>query len=338
MPLFSLSLFSASLSVGIQGFGFKKLLLGAAIYFAFNYFLSYITRKDQRGVAVTDPDTGRTLTVAANTGQIPPFHFRPKTLNDGATYRPIPKKLAPIWPQDSLVDIVVALTPSVNPRPLSDIPDEYLVLREKNFQLSNSSDTRSIDCSFTLPPAVRNNGTLWGHFYIGLNGTQVLDPLEAGFDPATAFHFTYPLTQYLPKKRVAKTRNLLEGRSNDQDNDAADEAGESGPIIVSHYHPNASFAFVPSMGVIDYSQLHPAAKQFLHAEITGARDGTGENSWYCRLPPLDLVPRLGAPPLCSIRGDGCPGIDVPRSSAPHLTTHVSPCPQIRSSSSTAFGS
>ncbi|EQK98137.1 Cleft lip and palate transmembrane protein 1 [Ophiocordyceps sinensis CO18] len=260
------------------GFSLKKLALGAAVYFGINYGLSYMSQKSKKGTVVTNPETGEPVTVAANMQGIPPFQLRPKTLNEGAQRRLVPKKIAPIWAQDSHVDIVVTLSPSFNPIPISQTPAEYVVLQEKNFHVNNKSDTRSIDTTFTVPRSVQNNGTLWGHFYIGLTGS-VVDPKEPGFDPATAYHFTYPLTQYLARKKVAKKRNLLENRS-DSATEKPEESASTGPIISSPYHPNSSFAFVPAMGVQDLSQLHPAMKQFLRLEATGARDGTGENGWY----------------------------------------------------------
>ncbi|RCI07716.1 hypothetical protein L249_5719 [Ophiocordyceps polyrhachis-furcata BCC 54312] len=257
------------------GFSLNRLVFGVAIYLALNLIISLVMRKDQRSVSVTDPETGQPVAVAANMDGIPPFQLRPKTLNEGAQYRPIPRRVAPIWPQDSLVDMVVTLSPSFNPRPIAQTPAEYMVLRENGFRMDDRSDVRTVDTKFTVPPAVQNNGTLWGHFYIGLAGSE-LDPHEAGFDSDKAYHFVHPLTQYLAKKRVAKTRNLLDARPDKE----PEEPVPAGPVIASHYHANASFAFVPGMGVKDLSQLHPGLGQFVRLETTGARDGSGENGWY----------------------------------------------------------
>ena len=153
------------------------------------------------------------------------------------------------------------------------------MLQEKNFHMSNSSDKRAVDTKFAVPKAVQRNGTLWGHFYVGLSGSN-LDPRQPGYDTAKAYHFAYPLTQYLPKKRIAKTRNLLDARVA-QDEAEVDEEPSLGPVFASHYHPNASFSFVPAVGVKDFTQMHPAVKHFLQLEATGARDGSGENGWYC---------------------------------------------------------
>ncbi|OAQ77173.1 ClpTM1 domain-containing protein [Purpureocillium lilacinum] len=261
-----------------HGFNFNRLFLGGAVYLGINVLISYMTAKDQKGVLKTDPATGKTVTVTGNTGSIPPFQFRPKELDEGATYSPIPRKIAPIWPQDSHVDIVVTLSPSFNPTPISETPAEYLVLQETNFGMGNSSEARTIDTTFPVPKAVQNNGTLWGHFYIGLTGSA-LDPKQPGYDTGKAYHFAYPMTQYLPKKKVAKTRNLLEARTENEEEEPEEEV-PTGPIITNHYHPNASFAFVPAMGVRDFAQLPPAVKQFLRLEATGARDGSGQNGWY----------------------------------------------------------
>ncbi|KZZ88339.1 Cleft lip and palate transmembrane protein 1 [Moelleriella libera RCEF 2490] len=259
------------------GINFRKLFIGGLFYLAINIGLSFFFSKDQRGIETTDPNTGEPITVASNLGDIPPFELRPRQLDEGAQYQPIPRKIAPIWPQDSHVDIVVALSPSFNPIPIAETPAEYLVLQEKNFHLSNSSEKRTIDTSFTVPKAVQNNGTLWGHFYVGLTGSN-LDFRQPGYDPGKAYHFAYPLTQYLPKKKIAKTRNLLDIRSEEEK--VAAEQEPVGPIITSHYHPNASFSFVPGMGVKDFSQVHPAVKHFLQLEATGARDASGQNGWY----------------------------------------------------------
>ncbi|RDA88288.1 hypothetical protein CP532_0328 [Ophiocordyceps camponoti-leonardi (nom. inval.)] len=257
------------------GFSLNRLVFGVAIYLGLNLIISLVMRKDQRTVSVTDPETGQPVAVAANMDGIPPFQLRPKTLNEGTQYRPIPRRIAPIWPQDSLVDIVVTLSPSFNPRPIGQTPAEYIVLQEKGFRMDDRSDVRTIDTRFAVPPAVQNNGTLWGHFYIGLAGNE-LDPHEAGFDSDKAYHFVHPLTQYLAKKRVAKTRNLLDARSEKE----PAEPVPAGPVIASHYHANASFAFIPAMGVKDLSQLHAGLGQFVRLERTGARDASGENGWY----------------------------------------------------------
>ncbi|KAF4120797.1 Cleft lip and palate transmembrane protein 1 (CLPTM1) [Geosmithia morbida] len=259
------------------GGGWTRLLIAGGLYLGLNGIMSYATQKTQKGSTVTDPNTGEVVKVAQNTGQIPAYQLRPDHLDEGATYRAIPKIVAPIWPQDSHVDIVITVSPSFSPLPLSDVPDEYVVMREKGFHMDNSSDTRSADAKISVPKAVQNNGTLWGHFYVGLPGSN-LDPRAPGFDPGRAFHFAYPLTQYLPKKKEAKTRNLLDDLPAPVEDEKEDEP--AGPIIANYYHPNASFSFVPNIGVKDLAQLPPAAKHFLHLESTGARDGSGQNGWY----------------------------------------------------------
>ncbi|KFA60953.1 hypothetical protein S40285_02788 [Stachybotrys chlorohalonatus IBT 40285] len=259
------------------GITFNKMLMGAAVYFAINWGISYANRKDQTGVSIIHPETGEAVRVAQHTEQIPPFQVRPKELDEGAKYYAIPKKVAPIWPQDSYVDIVITLSPSFNPTPIDQVPEEYVVLQEKKFHMNNFTDKRSIDTTFAVPPAVQNNGTLWGHFYVGLTGSK-LDPRRPGFDSGKAYHFTWPLTQYLPLKKAAKTRNLLD--NSPELSEELEEELPKGPVIVSHYHPNATLSFVPGFGVVDPSILSPPVRQFLRLEATGARDGTGKNGWY----------------------------------------------------------
>ncbi|KAH6611354.1 hypothetical protein Trco_001374 [Trichoderma cornu-damae] len=260
-----------------SGFSMNKMIVGIALYIGFNVLISFWTAKDQAGVVVTNPETGAPITVPGNLGKIPPYQLRPRHLDEGATYRHLPKAIAPIWPQDSHLDIVVTISPSFSPAPLAKVPAEYVVLNEKRFHMNNKTDKRSVDTTFTVPEAVQNNGTLWGHFYIGLAGS-VLDPLLPGFDPGRAYHVAHPLTQYLAKKKVVKTRNLLEDFP--APDPEPDEVDTSGPVIASYYHQNASFSLVPGLGVKDLDTLHPALKTFLRLEATGARDGTGQNGWY----------------------------------------------------------
>ncbi|KAK5993682.1 Putative lipid scramblase CLPTM1 [Cladobotryum mycophilum] len=260
-----------------SGFSMNTLIIGAVFYFGVNIFVSFVMQKNQAGVTVEDPETGKVVTVAGNTGTIPAFQLRPKELDEGATYEHIPKSIAPIWPQDSHLDIIVTLSPSFNPIPISQVPEEYVVLNEKDFHMNNSTDKRTIDTKFTVPKPVQNNGTLWGHFYLGLSGS-VLDPYEPGFDSDKAYHMVHPLTQYLPKKKDVKKRNLLDDLPA---SDAPEEVKDtSGPIIANYYHQNASFALVPGLGVKDFASLHPAMKYFLRLEASGARDGSGQNGWY----------------------------------------------------------
>lgn len=232
--------------------------------------------KAQTTTQVKD-ESGNIVQVPANTGSIPPYQSRPEKLDEGAIYARHPERIAPIWPVDSTVDIIVTLSDTFVPKPIANTEEQYRVLHEKSFKLGNYSDKRAIETEFAVPSAVQNNGTLWGHFYIGLTGAN-LDPKEAGFDPATAVHFAYPLTQYISKKKVAKTRNLLGGQ--DETADESEGNKNVGTTIASWYHPNTTLSFIPDTGILDFQKSAPAVRQFLNLEATGARDGSGQNSWY----------------------------------------------------------
>ncbi|KAM0324120.1 hypothetical protein ACHAQA_008312 [Verticillium albo-atrum] len=257
----------------------QKLLFGFAAWSAMNFGTTYFLKKPVGGATqVTDPE-GKVYTVPANLGGIPPYVLRPRTLDEGATRNPNPQKIAPMWPLDSHVDIIVTLSDSPRPEPLEKTPADNIVLRETNFHLGNYSDKRSIDATFAVPSSVQHNATLWGHFYLALTGQQ-LDPYVAGFDVASAYHFAYPLTQYLPKKKVLKTRSLLDGAPEDGAEEVVVEEEPTGPVIASYYHPNVTLSVIPDSGVLDHASLHPATRHFLHLEPTDARDGTGQHSWY----------------------------------------------------------
>ncbi|KAI1138746.1 cleft lip and palate transmembrane 1 [Hypoxylon sp. FL0543] len=256
---------------------FYKIVQGLAIWFGMQLLMKQLTGGNNAQSATTKDASGNVVQVPANTGEIPAYQLRPSSLDEGAVWNPIPQRLAPIWPSDSSVDIVVTLSSSFVPVKISSVPEEFVALKEKGFKLGNWSDTRVAETTFTVPSSVQQNGTLWGHFYVGLTGSN-LDPKEPGFDPATAFHFVYPLTQYFPKKKEAKTRHLLGDRPEAEEEEPEEQ--NTGPIIANYYHPNTSLSFVPDTGIFNYPQTHPAIRQFIHVEPTGARDGSGQNSWY----------------------------------------------------------
>ena len=184
----------------------KSALQGMAIFFGMQFVMSKVMGGNKP--ATTTDSTGAVVPVPPNAGVIPPFHARPDSLEDDAVYSPIPQRIAPMWPSDSPLDITIIVSPSFVATPLAKIPKERIVADEREFGFGNKSDNRVIDTSFDVPKEVQNNGTLWAHFYIGLSGSK-LDPSTHGYDPSRAFHFIHPLTHYLGKKKVKKTKNLL---------------------------------------------------------------------------------------------------------------------------------
>lgn len=250
-------------------------LLWAGMQFATKQFMP----APQQSKTVTDA-TGNAITVPANTGDVPPYALRPAQPDEGAVWNPVPQKIAPIWPDDSVVDIVIALSPSLKQKPLKDYPEDMIVFKEQAYSLGNWSEKRVVETTIPVPKSVQNNGTLWGHFYIGLHEEGVnLDRTQPPFDPAKAYYFVYPFTQYIPKKKVSKTRSLLESRNVTEAEGVEEE--EAGPIVIgNYYHPNTTISFVPGTGTMMYPTINGAARQFVTLEPTGARDGTGQNSWY----------------------------------------------------------
>lgn len=253
-----------------------KVFQGIAMWMAMQFVMKQYMGGQTTTTSVTDA-TGKVVTVSST--QIPPYHERPSHLDEGAIYNQVPQLVAPIWPEDSAVDIIVTVSPSFVPTPLKQTTKEAVVFDEKKFKLGNWSDTRVAEGTITVPPSVQQNGTLWGHFYIGLPGAP-LDPTQPNYDPGAAYHFVYPLTQYIPKKKQLKTRNLLADNPEVKEETAEEVPEPTGPTIASYYHPNVSLSFIPNSGVITYPQTHPAARQFVRVDPTGSRDGSGQNSWY----------------------------------------------------------
>ncbi|CRG86255.1 Cleft lip and palate transmembrane protein 1 [Talaromyces islandicus] len=248
-----------------SGSGLKAAIQGLGIFllvqFAMNQFMG--GKKDQTAASVP-----------GQTGQVPAYIDRPSR-SEIENYNAIPSLIAPIWPTDSALDISIYVSPSVSMPPLSSAPKDSLVLEEKKFGVGNWSDTREIDTSFKVPKQVQQNGTLWAHFYVALSGNQI-DPSARDYSPETAIHFIRPLNQYLPKKKVAKRKNLLAG--GEEEEEIEDDTPKYS--VTSYYHPNFTVSLIPDSGVANYQQMHPAVRQFVQLESTGARDKSGQNTWY----------------------------------------------------------
>lgn len=217
------------------------------------------------------PDASTTGVPTAS-GPIPAFDDRP--LAAIADYNTVPQSIAPIWPTDSSLDVSIYVSPSVVMPVLSKVDAATLVLKEDDLRLGDWKDTRQIDTTFKVPREVQNNGTLWAHFYIGLHG-HALDPLASGYDVSKAYHFLRPLNNIMPKKKVKKTKNLLAG-SDETETVVETPTARFG----SYYHPNFTMAFIPDSGTQSYASMHPAVRQHVQLESTGARDESGQNGWY----------------------------------------------------------
>lgn len=147
-------------------------------------------------------------TAPGNTSPIPEFEARPNSLDEGAVYDPIPHRIAPVWPTDSALDIQIVVSPSFASESLAVVPAKRKVVNEVAFRFGDYKDNRVIDTTIEVPTEVQNNGTLWGHIYVGLTGSN-LDPTTKGYDSSRAYHFARPLTQHLEQKKLVKLKNLL---------------------------------------------------------------------------------------------------------------------------------
>lgn len=195
----------------------------------------------------------------------------------GTSYSHIPQMISPIWPSNVSLDINMYISPSVVMPSHKNMPADSLILQERDFGFGNWKDTRDISITFDVPTQVQQNGTLWGHFYVALAGSQ-LDPTEPDYDPTKAYRVTRPLTQYLARKKVRKAHNLLTGKNETEIED--DHPELLGPTVGSFYHPNFTLSFIPDSGTPTYPSMHPAMRQYVQLEATGARDSTGQHGWY----------------------------------------------------------
>lgn len=218
---------------------------------------------------------GNTSTSGASSS-IPAFDARPESAVAVESYSPIPHNVAPIWPMDSAIDLSIYVSPSLVMPRLKSVPAESLVVQEKDFKIGDWNDKREVDTSFPVPVEVQQNGTLWAHFYVALAGHE-LDPAAKRYNAAKAYHFFRQLNVVLPKKKVVKTKKLLGGSDNTKE---VAQDTTSGRTFTSYYHPNFTLSVIPDSGTLNYPSLHPAIRQFLVLESTGARDASGQNGWY----------------------------------------------------------
>ncbi|KAJ5127668.1 hypothetical protein N7448_008447 [Penicillium atrosanguineum] len=245
-----------------SGSGFKGALQGLGVFLLMQFVMNQWFNKKEAS------------TPSPAVGGMPSFADRPHP-SEVADYSALPELIAPIWPSDTSIDISIYVTPSIVV-PSFKSPENVLVLQEKNFTIGNYSDTREIDTIIKVPKQVQNNGTLFAHFFLARTG-HPLDPVAKDYDTADAVHFLRPLNQYLPHKKAKKLKNLLTASEED-----LEEEEDNTPDVwtASHYHPNFTLSMIPDSGSQRFSQMHPAVRQYVQLERTGARDISGKNGWY----------------------------------------------------------
>jgi hypothetical protein len=198
---------------------------------------------------------------------------------EGFNYSLVPLNVYPMWPSNASVDVNMYISDSVVMPSFNAMPAGSLIIQERGFELDKSKkDYREIHSSFSVPRNVQDNGTLWAHIFVAQSGAE-LDPSKPDYDTATAYRMLRPLTSYLAKKKVRKTRNLLETQNETEAEEEVEE-DKSGPTLASYYHPNFTLSFIPDAGVGAWGGMHPAVRQFYVLDPTGARDASGKNGFY----------------------------------------------------------
>ncbi|KAI5290453.1 hypothetical protein KEM54_001515 [Ascosphaera aggregata] len=216
---------------------------------------------------------------------VPPFSDRPLDQDAITNKTVVPFNIAPAWPLTSSLDIAVYVSPERELPYITQVEeteDVIKVLEEKNFAIGNFDESREVGGTFKVPAAVQNNGTLWAHFFVALSGHQI-DPAQEDYDTAVAYYFSRRLTEYLPKKKQAKLKNLLssnatEAASEGEENE--EEQSSKQKIISTFYHPNITVSVIPDSGVLTVRSLHPSVRRHIVLEKSGARDASGYHGWY----------------------------------------------------------
>lgn len=236
--------------------------------------IQFATKQFFGGGTQSQPSTAN---VPGANAPVPDFANRPHGLAPDAQYNAIPQNIAPIWAPGTELDLNIYVSPSIVVPSLKSMPADSLVVDERKFAYGDFQDKREIDTTIKVPKEAQAGGPIWAHFFVGQAGKE-LDPSSPSYDPSNAYHFAYPLTQRLPKKKVKKTKNLL-GGGDDEETESEPEFEQPGQLV-NYYHPNFTMSFVPDSGVQKYPQLHPALRSYIQLEATGARDASGQNGWY----------------------------------------------------------
>ncbi|KAF2711115.1 cleft lip and palate transmembrane 1 [Pleomassaria siparia CBS 279.74] len=258
----------------------RTLAQSVGMFFLIQFAMKQFSPSAQN-VAVVDTTAKNGAAPAANVAvntnvKIPLYEDRPRQWAPDVTYSTVPWNIAPIWPVGTELDIYMYITPSLAMPALKSMPKESLLIEEKNFKFGDYKENREINTEFAVPSAVQHNATLFAHFYVGQSGS-VLDPIAPGYDVEKAYYFIRPLTKYLPKKKIAKTRNLLSGPTDEEELEIEKNTPK---VVASYYHSNFSLSLIPDTGVVAYPSMHPGPRQFFQLEATGARDATGQHGWY----------------------------------------------------------
>ncbi|KAI5310898.1 hypothetical protein KEM55_003065 [Ascosphaera atra] len=253
-----------------QGSTFKSVMQSIAIFMFVQWLMGQILNKNAPGKG---PSTVP--------GSIPPFSQKPDqiSITNGTA---VPFNAAPIWPEDSHLDLSIYVSSSPKLDSFGTAAKEAVkVLDERDFVIGDFNENREANSVFKVPAPAQNNGTLWAHFFVALAGHQ-LDPSAREYSTETAYYFSHPLTEYLPKKKAPKLKNLLSSNATEELAEEKKEEKEAAkkPLIAPYYHPNVTVSIIPDSGVLNLRAMNPAMRKHVQLEATGARDASGYHGWY----------------------------------------------------------
>ncbi|KAI6250644.1 Cleft lip and palate transmembrane protein 1 [Erysiphe necator] len=254
----------------------KSIVQGFLIMIGIQFIIGQLTEKNSNSDISYDV-LGDKTGVKGDASGIKPQFPSPRDANEGVEFNAVANQIVPIWPKNTLLDVVITISPNFIPEPISKTQKERVVLNETAFRFGDFNEEREIDILFDVPGELQNNSTLWGQFFIGINGEN-LDPSTPSYNPERSFHFTWPLSQFLTQKRSRKEKNLLTRSS--QNEELIEEEFPPKSKIVSHYHPNFTMSFIPDTGIISFPSIHPAMRKYFHLQSSNKNDGTFSNGRY----------------------------------------------------------
>ncbi|RIB26894.1 cleft lip and palate transmembrane protein 1-domain-containing protein [Gigaspora rosea] len=189
------------------------------------------------------------------------------------------KQLFPSWPLESSMDLRVYISEDETFTKFNDpsVPKWHT----SNILFGDWEDEREMSFEIPTSKAVRNNGSLYAHIFLTL-GKASPDPLTPGFQDNMRVYSRKLLTRYYPKRKIVKTKNLILG-SNDDENEV-DEINETKVDdkvpIVSYWSRNLTLNIVSDNGIIPYAKLPPSIASTIPFDTSRLPDSTTNSGWY----------------------------------------------------------
>ncbi|KAK9475533.1 cleft lip and palate transmembrane protein 1-domain-containing protein [Dipodascopsis tothii] len=182
----------------------------------------------------------------------------------------LPEQVFPLWPSGTRFDLRMYF----NDKPAFTQFSKQPSIQRLDLELGDRYLYISETLSIPTTRSIRNNGTLYAHIFVAKAGLP-FNPQIAGYSSLDAYDVHILLNQFLPEKKIIRTKHLLGGN----DDELADEQDVGDKRIISYWHPNVTLELI-NPSILGYSASPPQIRREVPLEKTGLRDETGKNGWF----------------------------------------------------------